>query len=56
MEMRVNSQGVTTDELQHVLRLEKENERLQRLVAELLIKNEQLRQLFLASASEGTAV
>jgi hypothetical protein len=55
MEMRVNAQAMTTEELRHILRLERENERLQRLVAELLIKNEQLRQLFLASTSEGTA-
>jgi hypothetical protein len=33
------------------MRLERENARLQRLVAELLIKNEQLRQMCLAMSS-----
>ncbi len=45
---------MTTDELRQVLNLERENARLQRLVAELLRKNEQLRQMYLASAGEGS--
>ena len=44
------------DESSRTLYLERENERLQRLVAELLVKNEQLRQLYLASLASPTAV
>jgi hypothetical protein len=40
---------MTSDESSQAAYLERENARLQRLVAELLVKNEQLRQLFLAS-------
>jgi hypothetical protein len=36
--------------------LERENARLQRLVAELLVKNEQLRQMYLASLASSTLV
>jgi len=39
----------TSDESSRAAYLERENARLQRLVAELLVKNEQLRQLYLAS-------
>ncbi len=38
-----------TDESSRAASLETENARLQRLVAELLVKNEQLRQQYLAS-------
>jgi hypothetical protein len=37
------------DESSRAEYLERENARLQRLVAELLVKNEQLRQLYVAS-------
>lgn len=42
-------QAVTSDKSSRAAYLERENARLQRLVAELLVKNEQLRQLYLAS-------
>ena len=45
----LNHQASTSDELSRVAYLERENARLHRLVAELLVKNEQLRQLYLAS-------
>jgi hypothetical protein len=50
----VESQVITTEELRQVLNLERENARLQQLVAELLVKNEQLRQMYLASAGQGS--
>jgi hypothetical protein len=45
----LNHQAITSDELSRAAYLERENARLQRLVAELLASNEQLRQLYLAS-------
>ena len=45
----LNHQASTSDELSRVAYLERENARLHRLVAELLVKNQQLRQLYLAS-------
>jgi hypothetical protein len=45
----LSSQPDTNDELWQVVRLERENARLQKLITELLIKNEQLRQMFVAS-------
>jgi hypothetical protein len=42
-------QAITSDESGRAAYLERENARLQRLVAELLVKNEELRQLYLAS-------
>ena len=47
----LNHQAITSDELSRAAYLERENARLQRLVAELLVKNEQLRQLTLASST-----
>jgi hypothetical protein len=44
------------DELSRAEYLERENARLQRLVAELLVKNEQLRQLYVASLASSTLV
>jgi hypothetical protein len=52
----VNPQAITNDELRQVIWLERENARLQRLVAELLIKNEQLRQMYLALNSGGSVI
>ena len=45
----LDCEAMTSDESSQTAYLKRENARLQRLVAELLIKNEQLRQLFLAS-------
>ena len=45
----LDDQAVSSEESSRATYLERENARLQRLVAELLVKNEQLRQLFLAS-------
>jgi hypothetical protein len=45
----LDDQAITGDESGRAAYLERENARLQRLVAELLVKNEQLRQLFLIS-------
>jgi hypothetical protein len=45
----LDHQAITSDESSRAAYLERENARLQRLVAELLIKNEQLRRLYLAS-------
>jgi hypothetical protein len=42
-------QTITSDEWRRAAYLERENARLQRLVAELLVKNEELRQQYLAS-------
>jgi hypothetical protein len=44
-------QAVTTDESSRAAYLERENARLQRLVAELLVRNEQLRRLYLATST-----
>jgi hypothetical protein len=43
---------MTNDEMREILWLERENARLQRLVAELLIKNEELRQASSVCSSE----
>jgi hypothetical protein len=45
----LDHQAITSDELSRAAYLERENARLQRLVAELLVKNEQLRRQYLAS-------
>jgi hypothetical protein len=42
--------AITSDESRRISALERENARLQQLVAELLIKNEQLRQSYAASS------
>jgi hypothetical protein len=47
----VDPQAFKNEELGQVMRLERENARLQRLVAELLVKNEELRQMYLAMNS-----
>jgi len=44
--------SITSDELRRILYLERENARLQRLVAELLTKNEQLRRMCLPEDGE----
>ncbi len=49
-------QAMKDDESSRAVYLERENARLQRLVAELLVKNEQLRQLYLASLASSTRV
>jgi hypothetical protein len=49
-------QTMKNDESSRAVYLERENARLQRLVAELLVKNEQLRQLYLASLASSTQV
>jgi hypothetical protein len=49
-------QAIRNDELSRAEYLERENARLQRLVAELLVKNEQLRQMYLASLASSTLV
>jgi hypothetical protein len=41
----VLDQSIKSDESRRIVYLERENARLQRLVAELLVKNEQLRQM-----------
>jgi hypothetical protein len=46
---RLDHQTITSDESSWAAYLESENARLQRLVAELLVRNERLRQLYLAS-------
>ena len=45
----LDHQVITNDVLSRAAYLERENARLQRLVAELLVKNEQLRRTYLAS-------
>jgi hypothetical protein len=45
----LDREAITSDESSRAAYLERENARLQRLVAELLVKNEQLRQLYLTS-------
>jgi hypothetical protein len=52
----LDHQAIKSDELSRAEYLERENARLQRLVAELLVKNEQLRQLYLASVASSTLV
>jgi hypothetical protein len=47
----LDHQAITSDESSRAAYLERENARLQRLVAELLVKNEQLRRLYLASST-----
>jgi hypothetical protein len=47
---------ITDEEVRQMMSLERENARLQRLVAELLVKNEQLRQMYLASISEDSGI
>jgi hypothetical protein len=49
-------QSIKNDESSRAEYLQRENARLQRLVAELLVKNEQLRQLYLASLASSTRV
>jgi hypothetical protein len=49
----LDHQAITSDESSRAAYLERENARLQRLVAELLIRNEQLRRLFLTSLTLG---
>ena len=49
-------QGIKTDESSRAEYLERENARLQHLVAELLVKNEQLRQMYLAALASSTRV
>jgi hypothetical protein len=44
----LDHQAITSDDLGRAAYLERENARLQRLVAELLVRNEQLRQQYLA--------
>jgi hypothetical protein len=46
---RLDHQAITSDESSRAAYLKSENARLQRLVAELLVRNERLRQLYLAS-------
>jgi hypothetical protein len=52
----LNHLAIKNDESSRAEYLERENARLQRLVAELLVKNEQLRQLYLASVASSTLV
>jgi hypothetical protein len=52
----LDHQAMKNDELSRAEYLERENARLQRLVAELLVKNEQLRQLYVASLASSTLV
>ena len=47
----LDHQAITSDESSRAAYLERENARLQRFVAELLVKNEQLRQQSLASST-----
>jgi hypothetical protein len=47
----LDHEEITSDESSRAAYLERENARLQRLVAELLVKNEQLRRLYLASST-----
>lgn len=52
----LDHKAMKNDELSRAEYLERENARLQRLVAELLVKNEQLRQLYVASLASSTLV
>jgi hypothetical protein len=47
----LDHQAITSDESSRAAYLERENARLQKLVAELLVKNEQLRQQYSASST-----
>jgi hypothetical protein len=47
----LDHQAITSDESSRTAYLQRENARLQRLVAELLVSNEQLRQQYLAILS-----
>jgi hypothetical protein len=47
----LDHQAIKSDESSRIVYLETENARLQRLVAELLIKNEQLRQMYAAPST-----
>jgi hypothetical protein len=49
----VDHEVISSDESSRAAYLERENVRLQRLVAELLVKNEQLRRLYLTSLTPG---
>ena len=49
-------QAIKNDESSRAFYLERENARLQRLVAELLVKNEQLRQRYVASLAHTATV
>jgi hypothetical protein len=42
----LDHEAIKSDESRRIVYLERENARLQRLVAELLVKNEQLRQMY----------
>jgi hypothetical protein len=50
----LDQQAMKNNESSRAEYLERENARLQHLVAELLVKNEQLRQLYLASLASST--
>jgi hypothetical protein len=52
----LDHQAMKNDALSRAEYLERENARLQRLVAELLVKNEQLRQMYLASLASSALV
>jgi hypothetical protein len=52
----LNHQAIKNDESSRAEYLERENARLQHLVAELLVKNEQLRQMYVASLASSTLV
>jgi hypothetical protein len=47
----LDHQAIKSDESRRIVYLERENARLQRLVAELLIKNQQLRQMYEAPSA-----
>jgi hypothetical protein len=47
----LDHQAIASDESSRAAYLERENARLQRLVAELLVSNEQLRQQYLATVT-----
>jgi hypothetical protein len=49
----VDHEVISSDESSRAAYLERENVRLQRLVAELLVKNEQLRRLYFTSLTPG---
>ena len=52
----LDHQAMKNNEWSRTEYLERENARLQHLVAELLVKNEQLRQMYLASLASSTLV
>jgi hypothetical protein len=49
----LDHEAISNDDSGRAAYLERENVRLQRLVAELLVKNEQLRRLYLTSLTLG---